>query len=118
MGFLLGELNKGKNIAIVSDSGTPCISDPGSILVASAIEAGTEVIEVCGANSVITALSITGFKITSFSFFGFLSKSEKDVREEIERMMVSGIPIAVYFESPKRIKGTITLFLELHLGPL
>lgn len=111
--YLIGELKKGKNIAVVSDAGTPCISDPGSILVQGAIEAGVDVIGVCGANSVITALSVSGFEITSFSFSGFLPRTEKDIRTEIKRMAGCEIPIAVYFESPKRIKRTMALLSSL-----
>lgn len=111
--ILLDELIAGKNIAMVSDAGTPCISDPGSILVKAAIECGIEVEGVCGANAVVTALSISGFSFNAFSFYGFLPRTNKEIRDLFESVLKTNIPVAVFFESPNRIKHTVNLLKEI-----
>jgi 16S rRNA (cytidine1402-2'-O)-methyltransferase len=110
--FLISELCQGKNVAIVSDAGTPCISDPGQVIVRSAAERGIEVIGVCGASAVITALSVSGFNFTSFAFHGFLPRENKAIRELLQRAGNSDIPVSVFFESPKRMEKTLRLIGE------
>jgi len=73
---LLAELEKGKEIALVSDAGTPGVSDPGYILVQQALEAGHEVTVLPGPSAVIAALVISGFKPYPFYFFGFLPRKK------------------------------------------
>jgi 16S rRNA (cytidine1402-2'-O)-methyltransferase len=103
---------EGKKIAVVSDAGTPCISDPGSILVEAAVAAGIPVEGVCGANAAVTALSISGFKFVSFSFYGFLPRSSREIKDSFGSFAGTDIPVAVYFESPNRIKKTMSILEE------
>ena len=100
---IVKELMSGKNIALVSDAGTPLISDPGYPLVLKAREAGITVLGVPGASAVITALSISGMETTSFSFLGFLSKDNSKFNEELKLIENSSINTFVIYESPKRI---------------
>jgi len=110
--FLVSEMENGKNIALVSDAGTPCISDPGGVIVKAAAERGIDVIGVCGASSVITAISICGFSFGAFTFYGFLPKEAKEIKKVIETARKSSVATSVFFESPKRIKKTINIFAE------
>jgi 16S rRNA (cytidine1402-2'-O)-methyltransferase len=108
------ENNRGENIlrqiidddidvAIVSDAGTPGISDPGSVLVNLARENVIEVIGIPGASAVATALSISGFEIKSFAFMGFVPRKNKEKSDFFEIINESGIETFVLFESPNRI---------------
>ena len=72
---LIDDLKNGKDIALISDAGCPCISDPGSILVHEAIINNIEVIAIPGASATITSLMSSGMDTTSFSFYGFLDRS-------------------------------------------
>ena len=110
--YLISELLQNKDIAIVSDAGTPCISDPGNVIVKSAVENGIDVIGVCGASSVITALSISGFSFVAFSFHGFFPRENKEIRETFQTIKNSGTAVSVFFESPKRIKKTMNRIAE------
>lgn len=96
--------NNNIEIALVTDAGTPCISDPGYMIVNKAREAGIEVLGIPGPSAVITALSISGFEINSFVFYGFLSRENKQRRAAIEDIKKSKEEIFVLYESPKRIK--------------
>jgi 16S rRNA (cytidine1402-2'-O)-methyltransferase len=94
----------------VSDAGTPCISDPGGLIVKAAVERGISIVGVCGASAVITALSICGFSFNSFAFYGFLPKGANEIKKAIYAAVKSNISVAVFFESPKRIKNTLEIF--------
>lgn len=109
---LVSELLAGKNIALVSDAGTPCISDPGWALVSAAVREGIEVIGVCGPSAVATALSVSGFEIDSFSFYGFFPREQGEAAEFLERLARSDIRVFVIFESPMRIKKTLGMIAE------
>ena len=108
--YLVTLLEQGKNIALVSDAGTPCVSDPGGILVKAAAERGIAVVGVCGPSAVITALSVCGFCSGSFAFYGFLPKGVKEIKNAIEAARKSGVCTSVFFESPKRIIKTMEVF--------
>jgi 16S rRNA (cytidine1402-2'-O)-methyltransferase len=99
---LIKELLSGKDIAIISDAGTPLISDPGRYLVNEAIEEGIEIVPIPGATSVITALSISGFNIDNFKYFGFLPRKKNEREVVIKEICTSGIT-SVVFESGKRV---------------
>ncbi|MBR6570430.1 MAG: rRNA small subunit methyltransferase 1, partial [Clostridia bacterium] len=67
------------DVAVTTDAGTPCISDPGSILTAEAIKAGIEVLAVPGPTAMASALSVSGFDMTEFTFFGFLPRQKNEL---------------------------------------
>ena len=112
---LIKELLDGKDIAIISDAGTPLISDPGRYLVKGAIEEGIEVVPIPGVTSVITALSVSGFSTDHFKYFGFLPRKKKERELLIKEISSSGIT-SVVFESGKRIEQLLDdISKELHL---
>ncbi len=105
-------LEENLSIALVSDAGTPCISDPGSRLVKKAYEAGIKVIPVPGASAVITALSASGFDIKEFTFYGFLPREKKAQQEKLT-LMGKISEIAVIYESPHRIISLLKNLVEV-----
>ena len=108
--FLISLLQEGKNVAIISDAGTPCISDPGGIIVKAAVDNNIQVIGICGASAVTAALSISGFCFNSFAFYSFLPRNVNEIKKIISVMLKDSTDIAVFFESPKRIKKSLEIF--------
>ncbi len=100
---IISDLKSDKNIAIVSDAGTPCISDPGYILVKKTLENDIKVIGIPGCSAVITALSIGGLDTSSFTFYGFVPTENKPRKELFNKIKISDIKTKVIYESPKRI---------------
>lgn len=94
--------------AIVSDAGTPCISDPGGVLVDSALKQGIEVVALPGPSSVTAALSVCGFSFTSFAFHSFAPRTKKERTAFLTSLFSSDIDTHVFFESPKRIADLFT----------
>ncbi|WP_070962416.1 16S rRNA (cytidine(1402)-2'-O)-methyltransferase [Vibrio sonorensis] len=112
---LVDRLKKGESIALVSDAGTPLISDPGYHLVTQCRQAGVKVVPLPGACAVITALSASGLPSDRFSFEGFFpakSKGRKDRLLEIAKVERT----CIFYESPHRILDTLTDMLDV-LGP-
>ncbi len=110
--YLLSLLKEGKSIALVSDAGTPLISDPGYHLVTLCRDAGVQVVPLPGACAVITALSASGLPSDRFSFEGFLpakSKGRKDKLKQIETMPHT----TIFYESPHRITDSLDDMLEV-----
>lgn len=91
------------SVAVVTDAGTPCISDPGSVLVREAAAAGIEVLAVPGPTAMASALSVSGFDTREFAFYGFLPRGGKELREKLLAMKASGVPVGVVHESPHRV---------------
>jgi 16S rRNA (cytidine1402-2'-O)-methyltransferase len=108
---IIGILKEGKSVALVSDAGTPCISDPGSFLVHRAREEGVKIVPVPGPSSVITALSASGLNFESFLFTGFLPDKRSEREVVFEKWRISGCPI-VFFVSPHRILYVLDEFIE------
>ena len=108
--YLIAELEKGKKIALVSDAGTPCINDPGSIITKAALERKIPVIGIPGPSAVMTALCISGFCLDSFAFYGFLPRKANEIIKALDKAGKNNIPVAIFFESPKRIKKTLEAF--------
>jgi 16S rRNA (cytidine1402-2'-O)-methyltransferase len=109
-------LEEGKNIALVSDAGTPCISDPGSILVREVREKfGNEVkiIPIPGASALVSALSVSGLPTSEFVFIGFLP--HKKGRETIFKEIAVSERTFAFYESPHRIMKTLDSLVE-HIG--
>ena len=90
------------NAALVTDAGTPCISDPGSEVVKLCAEAGINVIPVPGCSAGIAAVSISGYDAREFAFYGFLPREKKVLREKLTEI-AKGVKVAVLHESPFRI---------------
>ena len=112
-------LQRGTNIAVVTDAGTPSVSDPGSALVAAAHEAGIRVSPVPGPSAPLALLSVSGFQGTAFLFRGFFPRSESEQKKELARLSATETTqtlsdIVIWFESPFRIvKALQTLAAEL-----
>ena len=105
-------LKDGKNIAVVSDRGTPVISDPGYILVKNAIEHGYNVVCLPGPTAVIPALVMSGLSGGPFTFYGFLNSKESKRKKELESLKNNPYPIAFY-EAPHRLTKTINNIFEI-----
>lgn len=94
------------DMAVVSDAGTPGISDPGSALVAAAVEAGHDVIPIPGPSAIVSALSITGWSFDRFLFLGFLPRKKNEQLATLENASQEPGPVVAY-ESTHRIKATL-----------
>lgn len=104
---VITKLIEGKNIALISDAGTPCISDPGYILVDNAIQNGIKVIGISGPCAAITALSVSGFNCEAFSFYGFLPRKSGKMSKQLSKIKQDLSDIVIFYESPKRIIKTL-----------
>lgn len=100
---ILSYLEEGKSVALVSDAGMPCISDPGEDIVKRAIEEGFTVVPVPGANAALSALIASGIAPQPFQFYGFLSRSKKERQAELERLSQNQETL-VFYEAPHRLK--------------
>lgn len=109
---LIERLSNGESIALVSDAGTPGISDPGAILVAQAHDAGIEVIPLPGASALTTALSAAGITNPHFLFLGFAPSKKSQRRSLLTSLIDVQWPI-VFYESPRRIEGLLSDVLEI-----
>ena len=101
VGILVGQLDRGWDIALVSDAGTPALSDPGEALVAAAIAAGHTVTPIPGPNAAIAALVASGLPTRAFTFLGFVSKKSGQRRKLLAPLLAEGRTIVIY-ESPYR----------------
>ena len=110
--FLIDKLKSGKSIAVISDAGTPGISDPSQIIVKECIKNEIPVIPIPGPSAIITALSASGLSTENISFFGFLPKS-KSKQTEFLQNLISRKETLIFYESPKRVKQTLQTFLEI-----
>lgn len=112
-GKLIEELREGNDIALVSDAGTPCISDPGVRLVARARRELPEVsiIPIPGPSALVAALSASGIPASSFTFLGFLP--HKKGRETAFQNIEESIYTTVFYESPHRIIKALTRLAEI-----
>lgn len=99
-------LKEGKNIAVVSDRGTPVISDPGYILVKKAIENNYNVICLPGPTALIPALVMSGLSDKQFTFYGFLNSKESQRKKELEQLKQHKYTI-IFYEAPHRINKTL-----------
>lgn len=103
---ILEKIKEGKNIAIISDAGTPIISDPGEVIVKAAIKENIEVIPIPGACAAITALMAGGVDTKKFVFYGFISINKKLRKKELEEIKKENKTIILY-EAPHKIKNTL-----------
>ena len=109
---LITLLAEGKNIALVSDAGLPCISDPGYEVVAAAIEAGYAVVPIPGANAALSALIASGLVPQPFLFYGFLNRIKSKKKKELGDLKDQPFT-TIYYESPHRVKETLETMLTI-----
>tara|TARA_B100000989_G_C19441552_1_gene427579 strand:+ start:10 stop:846 length:837 start_codon:yes stop_codon:yes gene_type:complete len=110
--YVVGELVKGASVALVSDSGTPLLSDPGYRLVKAASSSGISVRPIPGPSSIIAALSVCPLPAHPFSFVGFLPKKKKELHGRLKDLIKKREAV-VFFESPRRIRRTLSLLSTL-----
>ncbi|MCH2390683.1 MAG: 16S rRNA (cytidine(1402)-2'-O)-methyltransferase, partial [Nitrospinales bacterium] len=104
---IISEIYSGKSIALISDAGTPLISDPGYFLVAQAKKEDLKVVPIPGPTALITALSASGLASDSFTFLGFLP-SKQTARVKLLIGLVGRTETIIFYESPKRVLATLT----------
>ncbi|HEY3133692.1 MAG TPA: 16S rRNA (cytidine(1402)-2'-O)-methyltransferase [Gemmatimonadaceae bacterium] len=112
---LVARLRAGDSIALISDAGTPLISDPGSRLVTAALEADVAVVPIPGPSSVMAALVGSGISLERFTFYGFLPRKGKQRTELIDEI-VSARSTVVLFEAPNRVGGTLEALVRAGAG--
>lgn len=108
---ILAVLAEGNSVALVSDAGMPCISDPGADIAAKAIVGGYDVVPVPGANAAISALVASGLNPQPFLFYGFLSRNKKERHAQIEDLKKRKETVVLY-EAPHRLKETVRALAE------
>ena len=112
---LLQRLRVGEDLALVTDAGTPLLSDPGARLVGAAIAAEIPVVPVPGASALLAALVASGIDAERFTFFGFLPRKGRERGEAVEALL--SLPhTAVVYESPARLSETLGELVERGLG--
>ncbi|WPC41984.1 16S rRNA (cytidine(1402)-2'-O)-methyltransferase [Clostridium sp. JS66] len=111
---LIDKLKEGKNIALVSDAGTPGISDPGAVIVSKCIEENIDFEVLTGATAVTTALVYSGMDTTKFIFRGFMSRDNKERKSMMEELK-NRKETLIFYEAPHRLKNTLE-FLKSNLG--
>ncbi len=101
-------LEENIDVAVTTDAGTPCISDPGSVLVAAAVAAGIPAVAVAGPTAMAAALSVSGLTVSEFTFYGFLPRQKGELTEKL-RQMAKHSKIAVVHESPHRVMDLLAV---------
>ena len=104
--YLIGLMREGKDVALVTDAGTPAVSDPGETLVALCLEAGIRVTSLPGAAACITALTLSGLSTRRFCFEGFLPADKKERKAVLEELGQESRTIILY-EAPHHLVGTL-----------
>ena len=110
--LIIEDLKMGLNIAYSSDAGSPCISDPGEILVKKAIENNIKIVPLPGPNAGLTALIASGLDISHFYFYGFLDSKISKKEAEIAGFLKINVPIIIY-ESPHRVSETLKSLFKI-----
>jgi len=110
--LLIRHLEEGKNIALVSDAGTPAISDPGEDIVEECIRRGIEIIPVPGPCAFVCALTVSGFSTRQFSFIGFLPAKPNDRKKQLEQLKHREETL-IFYEAPHRLLKTLTDMSEV-----
>ena len=108
---ILSLLAEGKSIALVSDAGMPCISDPGAYLVSQARAAGAQVTIIPGASAVVSAVALAGIEADGFVFLGFLKGSEKQKRDRLAYYLTEPMPLVIY-SAPHDVKKELALLAQ------
>lgn len=103
--------DEGIDVAVVTDAGTPAISDPGQVLVRLAAEAGHDVLAIPGPTALAAALSVSGFDARTFAFYGFLPREKGDLRKGL-LSIARGPAVAVAYESPHRVTDIVDVIAQ------
>jgi 16S rRNA (cytidine1402-2'-O)-methyltransferase len=111
-GYILTKLHAGLSVALISDAGTPCISDPGYQLVRDAINGGVPVVPIPGPSAAIAALSASGLPTASFAFEGFLPSRQGKRREKLATLKDEQ-RLLVFYESPNRLLAALADMEEI-----
>ncbi len=112
---LVARMQRGESMALITDAGTPLLSDPGARLVAAALDAGVRVVPIPGASALLSALVAAGLPADQFTFFGFLDRKGRDRQRSI--LAVRGLGhTAVLYESPNRLGATLADLRDGGLG--
>lgn len=106
-------LEEGKNVALVTDAGMPCVSDPGAVLVKECRERGIRIESVPGPSAVVTAMSVSGITDGKFAFIGFLPDKNADRRELLGETKAYGIPL-IFYTAPHDLKKTLAELLNAY----
>ena len=109
---LLEKLKEGKDVALVSDAGTPSVSDPGWRLVNLSIENNIEVVPVPGPSAILSALVVSGLPTDSFLFLGFFPRTASK-KKELLRQIKDYPYTMIFYESARRLSGTLSVLLEI-----
>lgn len=109
---ILDQLKKEKNIALVSDAGTPCISDPGSYLISYLMDNGMSVVPIPGPSSITTFLSVSGLPANRFYFGGFFPRKKNEATDLCHALSTIQSPL-IFFESGKRLVKSLSLILDV-----
>lgn len=110
--YFINEMKSGKSVAVITDAGTPCISDPGNELIRAAVEEGIRVVGVPGCCAAVNALAISGFDLSSFLFYGFFPRENAERRRLLERIRRGDTRTFAFYESPRRIMELVDFFVE------
>lgn len=105
-------------VCLVTDAGTPCISDPGYRVVEAAWAAGIPVQPISGPSAVVDAISVSGFSADSYAFFGFLPRQGREREEAFARLAACPTALAVLYESPHRVKRLVADLQEALQDPM
>lgn len=109
---VLEKLNNNFNVALISDAGTPLISDPGDVLIDRVIKEGFNVVPIPGASALLSSLVVSNMDLANFIFFGFLPRGEKEIIKQLE--IIKDYPhTLVFYESPFRVTKTLKLLYEV-----
>lgn len=109
---LIKKIKSGESVALISDAGTPLISDPGFHLVCECRQAGIDVEPIPGPSAIITALSAAGLPTDRFSFEGFLPAKEKGKQDKLKALIEESRTM-IFYESPRRIQDTVKQIIAI-----
>lgn len=110
--YVVSELQKGLNIGLVTDQGTPIISDPGYIVSKEVIKCGFNVVSLPGATAFVPAVTMAGIEPSPFLFYGFLNSKGAKRRKELQLLKSSKYTM-IFYEAPHRLKNTLEMMLEV-----
>lgn len=110
--YLIKCLKEGKSIALVSDSGSPGISDPGAFIIKEAIEEGIIVTSIPGPSAVISSLTLSGLPTDGFLFLGFLPRKKGKIKRELNKVFLCEKTL-IFYESHYRVKTTLEVVKEV-----